>query len=267
MSDRSNRAMELITRSELAGALAEARRACEETPTDSHAWYALGVALRWTEKDDESLSALERANALAPRQATVMLAIAIAKQRLGDYGGAVTVLRQLLEAEPDHVLAYNTLGMTQKLLGEPSKAAHNYDSGVRALIRGWLKRVENSEHNARLPHVRTRNDLWLEYAAYAATLVAARDDIADVAFPSGEMAIDDARTARFRGWYWEDSDGEGANKRRLFFPNFFNAVAQFLHDDGTYAHLMANRATVLAMLGDQESARRHADEADDFMSR
>lgn len=266
MRERSNRALELIREGKLDEAYSEAVAACGENPGDYHSWYALAHVHRWAERDVEALKAFERAATLAPQEGSVLLALAIAKQRLRDFAGAIEVLRRALDADSDYVPAYNTLGMTQKLMGDPESAAYNYDAGAKAIVRSWARTLRNMEGAQRLPNVRTRHDLWHEYATFGAMWLAARDGIGQVAFPTGALAEDDGRTQRFRGWYWQDSVGDTGEKWRLFLPNFFNAAAHHLHDDGTYPHLMANRSTVLEMLGRLDEARKHAEEAQDFMS-
>ena len=50
----------------------------------------------------------------------------------------------------------------------------------------------------------------------------------------------------------------------MFLPNYFNTFQAALRDDATYSNLMGNRGTVLELLGRNEEASEHFDEAKEF---
>jgi len=207
------------------GRLDEANRlaaALQQGASDWHDHYAAGQCFRFAQDYPKACAALSRANELAPRQPPVLLALAIARQLNAEYAGAVDAVRLALEIDPDYAAAYNTLAMTQMLMGANEKAEHNYDEGAKALARVIAKSLRNAEDSPRLPHWRSRTDLWTQYALVGAMYLAAHASAAHLAWRTGEMAERDARTVEFRGWYWQDRlDAEG-KLTRLFLPNYFN---------------------------------------------
>jgi hypothetical protein len=164
----------------------------------------------------------------------------------------------------DYATGYNTLAMTQKLMGAYAKSAHNYEAGLKALARMIVKSMHNAEDSVRLPHWQSRNDLWTEYAFFGAMYLILESSIERLAWPTGEMAERDARTQEFRGWYWQDSPDAKQKITRLYLPNYFNTFCARLRDDSVYGNLVGNRSTVLRLMGNVEEADKHLQEAEDF---
>jgi len=142
---------------------------------------------------------------------------------------------------------------------------HIYDAGAEALVRRLVKPMRNYRYNHILKYQETTGTLWIKYAFYGATMLAASTEgIKALAWPSGEMAIHEERTEEHGGLYWiEFLDEEGKNTR-LFLPNFFNTFREMLKQDAAYSDLIGNRGTVLNMLGRQEEAYQHLMEAAEF---
>jgi tetratricopeptide (TPR) repeat protein len=264
MSSVSEEVLALIA----SGRLDEAGRlvvALQQDTSDWHDLYAAGQFFRFANDYPNACAALSRANELAPRKTPVLLALAIARRLNAEYAVAVDVLRLVLEINPDYAAAYNTLAMTQKLMGANEKAAHNYDEGAKALARLIAKSMRNAEGSPRLPHWRSRTDLWTDYALVGALNLAAHASVEQLAWPTGEMAERDARTQEFRGWYWQDRLDAERKLVRLFLPNYFNTFCARLRADSLYANLVGNRSTVLRLMGNIEQADQHLREAEDFM--
>ena len=233
--------------------------------SDWHDYYAAGQSFRFAQDYPKACAALSRANELAPGQPPVLLALAIARQLNAEYTAAVDVLRLALEIDPDYAPAYNTLAITQKLMGANEKAAHNYDEGAKALARVIAKSLRNAEDSPRLPHWSSRSDLWNQYALDGALYLAAHASVARLAWPTGEMAERDARTREFLGWYWQDHLDAERKLTRLFLPNYFSTFCARLRADSLYANLIGNRGTVLRLMGNADEADQHLQEAEDFM--
>jgi hypothetical protein len=51
----------------------------------------------------------------------------------------------------------------------------------------------------------------------------------------------------------------------MFLPNYFNTFREALRQDTTYANLIGNRGTVLALLKRDSEAKDHLAEAEEFM--
>ena len=256
--------MKLLGSGRLEEAVGLARTAVQQNPKDWHAQYALGLCLRFAREYPKACAALSYANDLLPRQPPVLLALAIARQLNVEYPAAINAIRQALEIDPDYATGYNTLAMTQKLMGAYEKSAHNYEAGLKALARMIAKSMHNAEDSPRLPHWQSRNDLWTEYALFGAMYLVAELSIERLAWPTGEMAERDARTQEFRGWYWQDNPHAEQKITRLYLPNYFNTFCARLRADSLYANLVGNRSTVLRLMGSVEEADKHLHEAEDF---
>jgi hypothetical protein len=170
-----------------------------------------------------------------------------------------------LGIDPDYATGYNTLAMTQKLMGDNEKAAHNYDEGANALARVIARSLKNTEGSVRLPIGCSRADLWTKYALVGAMHLAAHASVDRVAWPTGEMAERDERTREFRGWYWHDSIDAERKLTRLYLPNYFNTFCSLLRTDSLYSNLVGNRSTVLRLMGKVEESDQHLQEAEDFI--
>jgi tetratricopeptide (TPR) repeat protein len=251
-----------------AGRRDEARKvagtALQQNADDWHAHYVLGLCLRFNRDFAAACVSLDRANNLVPDNPSVLLALAIARQLNGEYRAAIDAIRNALEVDPDYAVGFNTLAMTQKLMGAYDKAAHNYDQGARALARSIARSLVNSETNPRLPHWDSRNSLWAEYAMFGGAYLAAEADVDSLAFPTGEMAAMEALERQFSGLYWKDQLNDQQKSTRLFLPNFFNTFGARLREDRLYATMIGNRGTVLRLMGKPEDAEQHQQEAEDF---
>jgi tetratricopeptide (TPR) repeat protein len=264
MSKQSEEVLALITsgRFDEAGPLAVA---LEKYPSDWHDHYVVGQYFRFARDYPKACANLSRADELAPRQPPVLLALAIARQLNAEYASAIDALRLALEIDPDYAIGYNTLAMTQKLMGDFEKAAHNYDEGAKALARGIARSLKNAGSSPRLPIGRSRTQLWSNYAAVGALYLVAHASVDRFAWPTGEMAERDERTREFRGWYWHDSIDIEQKLTRLYLPNYFNTFYNMLRVDSLYANLVGNRSTVLRLIGNIEESDQHLLESEDFM--
>jgi hypothetical protein len=107
--------------------------------------------------------------------------------RRSGYPGAnavpIDAVRLALEINPDYADAYNTLAMTQKLMGAYEKAVHNCGEGAKALARVIAGSLQNAKDGQRLPDWHSRNDLWAEYAVLGAMYLAAQANVERLACP------------------------------------------------------------------------------------
>jgi tetratricopeptide (TPR) repeat protein len=265
MSEEGNRALVLFFAGRRDEAIRVATTAAARNPGNAHAQYALGQCMRFSNRIPEACIALARADAIAPGDPPVLAALAIARQLNGEYTAAIDVLRRLLEADSNHVEGYNTLGMTQKLMGAFEEAAHNYDEGLKALTREIVDALQNAESSPREPHWQNCTNVWTEYTLFGALYLGVQSSMDSVAWPTGEVAERDAQTKEMRGWYWEDSKTAPGKSARLFLPNYFNTMSRRYRGDNRYATIVGNRSTVLRLMGRVEEAEQWAAEADEFM--
>jgi len=94
-------------------AIAETERAVALTPNSVAAQYRLGYCLYSAGRTEEAIPILKKAVALSPIPLPRALShLCIASRKARRYEEAVAVCRQLLQREPNHVLAHLTLGAT-----------------------------------------------------------------------------------------------------------------------------------------------------------
>jgi len=94
-------------------AVAETERAVALTPNSVAAQYRLGYCLYSAGRTEEAIPILKKAVALSPiPPARALSHLCIASRKARRYEEAVVVCRQLLQREPNHVLAHLTLGAT-----------------------------------------------------------------------------------------------------------------------------------------------------------
>ena len=261
MSDESNQALELLASGRFDEGRGLALSAIQRNSSDWHAHYALGQYFRFIQDFPQACLALTRARELLPDDTTVLLALAISRQLNGEYEASIEAVKAAIEIDPDYAVAYNTLGMTQKHMGNYEDAARSYDQGVEALARGIAKSMHNADNSPRLPHFSA--DLSLNYTLSGAMYLGALASVDRIALPPGELAARDERTREYQGWYWQDHvDAEG-KLTRAFLPNFFNTFHASLLADKLYAFLIGNRSTVLRLLGRMDEADRHVREAEE----
>lgn len=236
-------------------------------PSHWNAWYLAGQCYRFLGDADGAVQHLSRAADLRRDDPSILLALGIAFQQGSRWNEAIASFRRAIEIDEDFELAYNSLALTQKKRGELDKALHNYDAGVRALGRRIAKSMINSRRNPILKNRETAGRLWVEYASYAAVYIAsAAGDVGSIAFPTGEMAVEEERTERHEGLYWTEVMNEKQGSVRLFLPNYFNTFLDALCNDLAYANMIGNRGTVLDLLGREDEARIHISEATEIQT-
>jgi hypothetical protein len=146
------------------------------------------------------------------------------------------------------------------------KALHNYEAGLKALARRIARSMHSDKSNPILQYRNTRGQRWIEQATYAALwIVSLAPDIDAMAWPTGEQAMEEERTEPNGGLYWLDKSDEQNKRVRLFLPNYFTTFREELKRDRAYATLIGNCGTVLQLLGNENEAQQHFQEAMEFL--
>lgn len=235
---------------------------------DSSQWYALymaGQCCRFLNDIDSSIEYLSLAAELKKDEPPIFLALGIALQLNNQWDNAIEAFGRAIEIDPNYVLAYNSLALTQNKRGELDKAIYNYDAGAKALARRIVKGMRNNRTSPILKTREMTGALWVKYAGFAALYLAcSAKSINSIAFPTGETAMEEERTEKHSGLYWIDEQNDKNETVRKFLPNFFNTFLDILKRDATYSNLIGNRGTALELLGQHEESRQHLDEAAEF---
>lgn len=262
-----DKAFQLIQEGKHDEALPLFRQLIEADPSDWNAIYLAGQCCRWLDNFDGAIDYLQKAVDINPNEGPVWLALGIAFQLKGDWDNSIEALKKALQIDPDYVLAFNSLALTQKRMGELEKADHNFQAGVLALARQIVKSIPNSPENPIFPHGSSTHNLWLEYAMKVGLHLAIEDNLESVAWPTGEMAEEESQTHKHEGLLWVDHKDMDGKPLRVFLPNFYNAFRVTLQSDQIYSNLMGDRGLVLEMLGKEDEAQKHFQEAEEFLPR
>jgi tetratricopeptide (TPR) repeat protein len=223
-----------------------------------------GQCCRFLNDIEGAISYLTQAAAIEKNDASLYLALGISLQLAHRYPEAVASLLRSLEIDPDCELAFNSLALTQKRMGEFDKAVKNFDGGTKALARRIVKGMRNDPASIIHAHFMTTHLLWAECAYFGGAYLCVLDGIERMAWPTGAQAEEEERNQRHRGLYWMDHNDTDGKRCRAFLPNFFNAFAFALKESGSYVHLIGNKATVLEILGNAEEAHKLLTEAQEF---
>jgi tetratricopeptide (TPR) repeat protein len=232
-----------------------------------NAWYLAGQCYRFLNNSESAIEHLSRAAAITSDHPQVLLALGIAFQLSERWEDAIQAFRLAIEMDADYAEAYNSLAFTQKKCGDFDSALHNYDAGAKALTRRMVKGMKNGRASLIIKHRDTVGTLWIDYVFRAGLYLACTvDGISKLAFPTGEMAIDEERTERHAGLYWIDTKQKTNSTMRLLLPNYFNYCREQLKTGKEYSLLIGNRGRVLELLGRREEADQHFAEANEFLS-
>jgi len=255
-----NRAIELFDEKRFREALILFQKIIQTGCFDWGVFYMAGQCCRFINDLDGAIGYLNQADKLNPDDSTILLALGIALQLKECFHEAIEKFRKAIEVDPDFELAYNSLALTQKKIGELEKALHNYDAGAKALTRRIVKAMRNEPSNKIFKHKDINYNLWLEYASYGALyLTALNEDVQAIGWEEEE------RAELHKGLYWIDSLTDDGKPVRVILSNYFNTFRETLGRDSAYANLIGNRGTVLKLLGRNKEAQKHFDEASYFL--
>ena len=268
MANARDSAVKLMESRRYSDALAIFQGLIREEATDWSLYYMAGQCARFTGQLPLAAEYLARSVELNKTEPAVFQALGIAMQLQQRYPEAVEALGTALELDPDNALAFNSLALTQKKMGEFEKALHNYTAGVYAVVRKLIKTMKNIRDQRIYEHPETETALWTEYATWGAMYICSSDpNVVRMAFPTSDSAMAEARTREHAGLYWRDLPEGESGVTRLFLPNYFNLVFFSLSGDPAYANLIGNRGTVLQALGREDEASQHFAEAEEFSCR
>jgi tetratricopeptide (TPR) repeat protein len=228
-------------------------------------WYDLGQCYRKLGDPVRAIPPLKHAARLGGHVPQVFLALGFAYVSAGRWEEAARVLRQAIELNPDPESAHSALALAQKKLGHLSEALSSYDAGAAALVRRLAKSMQNSPDNAIFTPEPLGSNLWFGYALQAARYLVASDaGPAEIALPADAPFSPAVRAETHAGCYWTDVRNEAGHLVRVFLPNYFCTLREWLKLDSAYSGLIANRGAVLAMLDREEEAVEHFTEARQF---
>jgi tetratricopeptide (TPR) repeat protein len=263
-SVRHAQGISLFRRGHYDAALVEFLRAASAHPTDWSAWFWAGQCERFSQRFSSAYDYLVRARQLQPEEKSILLALGIVLQLMERFQESVATLAQAIELDEDFVEAWNSLGVTQRKMGELDKALHNYDAGTKALARHFVRTAINSSSAPIIPYEDVAGTRWIECASFGALFcIADSPHIQRAAFPTGESAMHEMRSGEQGGLLWVDSH-DVWDRYRLFLPNYFHTFREYLRKGGVYHNLIGNQGAIHEQRGEAQLAQEYYREASAF---
>lgn len=266
-SPMRGKAIDLMKSGNYQAALESFKLLLDEDARDWTLLYMAGQCARFTNDIPLAVSYLKCAALLHQAEPQLFLALGIAHQLCGQLRESEDALRKALELDADMESAYNSLGITQKKMGELDLALHNLEEGLKALSRHIARTMKNQRESKIFPHPNVLGTRWTQVAMNGAMYLCAKDaDISRLAWPTGEQAIQEASTKAHAGLFWKDSVDASGTKTRLFLPNFFNTFCALLRQEQVYGNTLGNLGSVLDLMGKPSEAKVCFSEAEEFLN-
>ena len=118
-------------------------RALDIDPLLAYVWHDRGVCFRELGRDVEALRSFENAVELAPddeefvfSHAEMLKTIGILRQRQDLIASAVQILNRIVEKNPNHADAWNSLGICSKELGKDFLSRQYFEKSRELIKKG-----------------------------------------------------------------------------------------------------------------------------------
>ena len=134
MPNQRDIAMDLMDEKRFSEAIPIFNNLIEITPDDWSTHYMLGQCLRFTAKIVGAVQSLQKATSLNSANPQVFLAYGIALQIEGRYEEAISALEHAIELDAGFISAYNSLGMTYRIIGNSRTAIDWYSLATDKLV-------------------------------------------------------------------------------------------------------------------------------------
>ena len=229
-----------------------------------------GQCCRFTNRMDEAVSYLSKSSELNPEEPSEMLALGIALQKQGNLPAAVQALQRAVELDDQYSLAYNSLALTQKMMGDFGQALENYDAAIQTELNKFVCALSNRADNPIYKHADPPGaKVWFDYCIKAFMYRCALDGVESVAYPTSEDASEEERTEAHGGLYWVDQHDYPPKGKcaRFLLPNYVNTLREQVFTDPLYFNVLGNKGSVFDSLGQDAEAREHFQAAIYFESR
>jgi len=100
-------------------------------PSNSMAWYSLGVVYRKQGETAKAIEAYQQALRIDPQHADAWNNLGVAYRKQGETAKAIEAYQQALRIDPQHADAWNNLGVAYRKQGETAKAIEAYQQALR----------------------------------------------------------------------------------------------------------------------------------------
>jgi len=237
-----------------------------ENEDDWHTHYLLGFCYRGVNDFGKAIDHYQKAASLNPKEHTIYLNLGIALQLNHDYRKALITLKEAIKIKDDYVLAYNSIGMTCRKMGNLEEANSWYEKGINKLFGHIFRELsqQNTLDAERVGFKGLPEGRWIEGAFEVLMYYSVKDDCELVTFPTGESATKYYDSNEYGGLYYIDKDTpEG--KARIILPNYLDAFHKMLRSESTYSVLLNNMGSIFLELEDFDQAEKHFIESIHFI--
>ncbi len=262
MSERRNRAIELMNNNMFTEALVLFTELIDEGNDDSGLYHMAGQCYRYTGDIQNAITYHKKSVEIDPKYPSYHLALGIAYQLNEQYKESHEVLSDLIlnhQQWENLDLAFNSVALTQKKMGLYERSKKNYEQGIKVHLRNIMQTFVNSKDNEVLNIEPTTYNLWYEYAIESALYFAMSfdEDIGGIGFLEKE-------DSQNKGLYWTVKEID-SSKTLILLPNFFAKIREELPLDSGYFNFIGNLSSVLKENGDTNEAEKYLMEANEFL--
>jgi tetratricopeptide (TPR) repeat protein len=256
-----NQVFELIQKGSYSEALTLIEKSLKNNPEDWYAYYLQGICLRQQGNYQEAINSYKKSLSLKEDSAT-LLALGIVCQLDKRYEEAKEAFQKAIELNPTLFTAYNSLGLTYRLSGEPAKALETYFSGQIKLFVDIHKFIIKNFNREQFWFGPLRDGEWSWKAITVLRESAPHEGITLKDFPNEEQEKKYLSDKSADALFILSDDKEGDFHSLEVYLDVFHKA---LSSSTLYSTLMHNIAVVFDMNGSRESAVEHYKEAIDFI--
>lgn len=106
--------------------------------------YYLGVDFFGDGKHDEAIAEYQQSLALDPKFIDAIHGLAQAYYAKNDFANAIAAAKQILELDPDDILAWTTISRSYQRQGLVPEAE---EAGNKARVLGWKKQLQDQKRD------------------------------------------------------------------------------------------------------------------------
>lgn len=228
-----------------------------------NAWYLLGQAYRFKNDFDNAIKCHKKAYTLNKGFPPILLALGIAYQLNENYIDAIESLEKVINLDEFYSIAYNSLALTYKRIGDLEKALEIYDKGLNSIAKKFCMSLKNSEQNKIYKHVDI-NGVWVKCAIQGAIYLGLKLGYNSVLLPTGKQAIYEERTEEHGGLYWIEKNVKNKGKAFELLPNLLNTFREHLRGNKLFISMLREQGLIYEMLGKKDNAYANYQEAEYF---
>ncbi len=264
MTNLVDQAYQFINSKKYDDAIALLNSSINQDNQNWNAWYLLGQCYRFTNDIANAVACHEKAYSLNKKEPAILLALGIAHQLNQNLIEAIKAFEQAIRDDEFYIIAYNSLALTYKRMGNLDKAIDVYTDGLNAIGKKFCLSIDNSRASKIYKHENIPFTLWTKFIISGAIYLAAKFNCDSVLIPNSIQAESEESTEKHQGLYWIEKEINDGKKSFEIFPNLLNSFRESLRGNRLYITMLRDQGLILEILGREEDAQANFAEADYF---